>query len=230
MSDIFPQKCIKMNKSVVFDLDGTLLNTLLDLADSTNYALRSFGFRERSPEEIRKFVGNGAKLLIERCIPEQQDSVKEEVLAVFKKHYAKNMTNKTRPYDGILEMLSSLKDRGYMLGIVSNKFDLAVKGLADIYFKDVVDEAGGENERAGIRKKPAPDSVNKTISLLHSDCEHCVYVGDSDVDVKTAHNAHIKCIGVTWGFRDEKILTDAGADYIANDAKELYDIIKEILE
>ena len=219
-----------MNKSVVFDLDGTLLNTLDDLADSTNFALSKFGFKNRTDQEIRRFVGNGAKLLIDRCIHEEDEGVKEQVLAAFKEHYKDNMTNKTRPYEGIMDVLKELKKEGYKLGIVSNKFDLAVKGLSDIYFKEVIDEAVGENEKEGIRKKPAPDSVKKTISLLNSDEDHCLYVGDSDVDVKTAHNAKIKCIGVTWGFRDKMVLVDAGADYIANTSKELYYIIKDILK
>lgn len=212
-----------MKKAVIFDLDGTLLNTLDDLADSTNYALSKFGYPTRTIEEVRQFVGNGVAKLIERAIPEgKNNSNFEKCLSIFKENYAKNMYNKTAPYNGIIEMLSNLKSKGIKIAVVSNKFDLAVKELCKKYFEGFIDFAAGENEAQGIKKKPAPDTVISVLNEFNFAPEDAVYVGDSDVDIMTAKNSKMPCISVTWGFRDEKFLLENGATILINAPSEIY--------
>lgn len=212
-----------MKKAVIFDLDGTLLNTLDDLADSTNYALSRFGYPTRTIEEVRQFVGNGVAKLIERAIPEGKNNPNfEKCLAIFKENYAQNMYNKTAPYNGIIEMLSNLKSRGIKIAVVSNKFDLAVKELCKKYFEGFIDFAAGENEAQGINKKPAPDTVISVLNEFNFASEDAVYVGDSDVDIMTAKNSKMPCISVTWGFRDEKFLLENGATILINAPSEIY--------
>lgn len=210
--------------TVIFDLDGTLLNTLEDLADSTNYAMRAFGLKERSINEVRNFVGNGVDVLIERAvegaIPKEQEL---ECLDVFKQHYSKNMDNKTKPYDGIMNVIKELLKRGYHIAIVSNKFDAAVKGLNVDYFEGLFPVAIGASDT--VAKKPEPDSVIKALQELHSDKERAVYVGDSDVDIMTARNSGLPCISVTWGFRDEELQRSMGTDYIIHKPEELLDVL-----
>lgn len=212
-----------MKKAVIFDLDGTLLNTLDDLADSTNYALSRFGYPTRTIEEVRQFVGNGVAKLIERAIPEGKNNPNfEKCLAIFKENYAQNMYNKTAPYNGIIEMLSNLKSKGIKIAVVSNKFDLAVKELCKKYFEGFIDFAAGENEAQGIKKKPAPDTVISVLNEFNFAPEDAVYVGDSDVDIMTAKNSKMSCISVTWGFRDEKFLLENGATILINAPSEIY--------
>lgn len=212
-----------MKKAVIFDLDGTLLNTLDDLADSTNYALSRFGYPTRTIDEVRQFVGNGVAKLIERAIPEGKNNPNfEKCLAIFKENYAQNMYNKTAPYNGIIEMLSNLKSKGIKIAVVSNKFDLAVKELCKKYFEGFIDFAAGENEAQGIRKKPAPDTVISVLNEFNFAPEDAVYVGDSDVDIMTAKNSQMPCISVTWGFRDEKFLLENGATILINAPSEIY--------
>ncbi len=212
-----------MKKAVIFDLDGTLLNTLDDLADSTNYALSKFGYPTRTIEEVRQFVGNGVAKLIERAIPEGKNNPNfEKCLAIFKENYAQNMYNKTAPYNGIIEMLSYLKSKGIKIAVVSNKFDLAVKELCKKYFEGFIDFAAGENEAQGIKKKPAPDTVISVLKEFNFASEDAVYVGDSDVDIMTAKNSKMPCISVTWGFRDEKFLLENGATILINAPSEIY--------
>ncbi len=212
-----------MKKAVIFDLDGTLLNTLDDLADSTNYALSKFGYPTRTIEEVRQFVGNGVAKLIERAIPEGKNNPNfEKCLAIFKENYAQNMYNKTAPYNGIIEMLSNLKSKGIKIAVVSNKFDLAVKELCKKYFEEFIDFAAGENEAQGIKKKPAPDTVISVLNEFNFAPEDAVYVGDSDVDIMTAKNSKMPCISVTWGFRDEKFLLENGATILINAPSEIY--------
>lgn len=212
-----------MKKIVIFDLDGTLLNTLDDLSDSTNYALSKFGYPTRTIEEVRQFVGNGVAKLIERAIPDgKNNSNFEKCLSIFKENYAQNMYNKTAPYNGIIEMLSNLKSKGIKIAVVSNKFDLAVKELCKIYFDKYIDFAAGENEALGINKKPAPDTVISVLTEFNFAPEDAVYVGDSDVDIMTAKNSHMPCISVTWGFRDEKFLLENGATILINAPSEIY--------
>ncbi len=217
-----------MINTVIFDLDGTLLNTLEDLKDSTNFALEKFGYPSRNIEEVRKFVGNGVRKLIERAIPNGKENPDcESCLKVFKEHYKKNMYNKTAPYKGILELLKELKSRGIKTAVVSNKFDLAVKELCKRYFDGLIEIAIGESEN--VRKKPAPDSVLKAIQELKSERKSCIYIGDSDVDVQTAKNSGLKCIGVTWGFRDRELLESEGADFIVNHPSEIVEIITHLI-
>lgn len=211
---------------VIFDLDGTLLNTLDDLCDSTNFALQQFGYPVRTLEEVRGFVGNGVKKLIERALPNGEDNKDfDSCLKFFKEHYSKNMYNKTAPYDGIMEMLKAIRLAGIHTAVVSNKFDSAVKDLCKKYFGDLIQVAIGENERAGIRKKPSPDSIFKAMEELKVSIDNVIYVGDSETDVQTSKNAEIDCIGCTWGFRGKDVLLNEGARYIIDAPCEILKII-----
>lgn len=213
-----------MINTVIFDLDGTLLNTLEDLADSTNYALTELGLPSRSLEEVRHFVGNGVELLIKRAVEGALEKKEEErCLAIFKQHYNENMNHKTQPYAGIKELVKSLLTKGYHIAIVSNKFDSAVKELNDIYFEGMFPVAIGASQK--IAKKPAPDSVFEALEQLGVSGENAIYVGDSDVDAMTAKNSGLVFVGVTWGFRDEEILKDMGAEYIIHNPKQLFEIL-----
>lgn len=211
-----------MKKFVIFDLDGTLLNTLEDLKDSTNFALRKFNYPVRSLEEVRNFVGNGVKKLIERAVPKDCTNT-DECLECFKKYYSQNMYNKTAPYDGIIEVLRELRKNGVKIGVVSNKFDSAVKELCGKYFKDLIDVAIGQSDNTA--KKPAPDGVFKAMEILGAAKDVTVYAGDSDVDVQTAKNAGLPCIGVTWGFRDRENL--AGANCIIDKPSDIIEVLKK---
>lgn len=194
----------------IFDLDGTLLSSLEDLAASTNYALRWAGMPERTLEEVRMFVGNGVKLLMECAIPDGQQNPRfEEVYAKFREHYLKHNLDRTHPYDGVLELLAELKRRGKKLAIVSNKFYAATQDLAHHFFADTIEVAIGEREN--IRKKPAPDTVLEALRQLGASKDGAVYIGDSDVDVMTAKNSGLPCISVLWGFRDKEFLIEHGA-------------------
>ena len=196
-------------KTYIFDLDGTLLSTLNDLASSTNYALRWAGMPERTMEEVRMFVGNGVKLLMERAIPEGVNNPKfEETYAKFREHYMEHNLDTTRPYDGVPELLHELKRRGKHLAIVSNKFYAATQDLAKHCFPDTIEVAIGEREN--IRKKPAPDTVLEALRQLNVSKEDAVYIGDSDVDIMTAKNCGLPCISVLWGFRDKDFLIEHG--------------------
>lgn len=196
-------------KTYIFDLDGTLLSTLNDLASSTNYALRWAGMPERTIEEVRMFVGNGVKLLMERAIPEGVNNPKfEETYAKFREHYMEHNLDTTRPYDGVPELLHELKRRGKYLAIVSNKFYAATQDLAKHFFPDTIEVAIGEREN--IRKKPAPDTVLEALRQLNVSKEDAVYIGDSDVDIMTAKNCGLPCISVLWGFRDKDFLIEHG--------------------
>lgn len=210
---------------VIFDLDGTVLDTLEDLADSVNSALCANGFPTRTLTEIRSFVGNGIKNLILRSLPHETDGdTADRVLTAFRAHYADHCADKTRPYDGIPALLAALKADGFRTAVVSNKTDGAVQRLALQYFPGLFDFVTGERE--GVARKPAPDSVNAALSALGAKKENAVYVGDSEVDVLTAQNAGIPAVIVTWGFRDESFLREKGAELIAHDAEELEKLIR----
>lgn len=212
-------------KLVIFDLDGTLLDTLEDLADSTNYALRTCGLPERSIDEVRRFVGNGIHKLIERAVPEGTDAAGiEKVFTEFKAYYAVHCNDKTQAYNGILKLLSDLRQNSVRLAVVSNKADFGVQTLCRQYFEGMLDVAVGE--RDGIRKKPAPDSVNEVLRLLGVDRKDAVYVGDSDVDIETARNAGMDCISVTWGFRSQAFLKEHGAQVLVDTPAEIETQIK----
>lgn len=200
-----------MIDTIIFDLDGTLLNTLEDLTDSVNHALMQFHCPSRTLEEVRGFVGNGVAKLMERAMPGGLTNPDyEAAFDVFKEYYALHCKDKTRPYEGILEVLDALSEEGYQLAIVSNKFDDAVKELNHIYFGQRIPVAIGESET--VRKKPAPDTVYQALAELSAEAAHAIYVGDSDVDLATARNVPMPCISVTWGFRSREQLTEAGAE------------------
>lgn len=213
-----------MINTVLFDLDGTLLNTLDDLCDSTNHALARFGYATRTLDEVRGFVGEGVRLLIERALPENAKDKTDEVLAVFEAHYDKNKENKTRPYDGIPQMLRSVCPH-YKTAIVSNKYQKAVEALQQKLFPQVALAVG---EREGLRKKPAPDMVEYALVVLGSKKEEAVYVGDSDVDVRTARNSGLPVIAVTWGFRSEELLRGLGADVVIGHPGELVEALRQL--
>ena len=212
--------------TVIFDLDGTLLDTLQDLADATNYALRKQGMPERTIEEVRQFVGNGVRLLMIRAIPGgEENPLFEETFALFKSYYGEHCNDHTRPYEGIMELLATLREKGYAVAIVSNKIDFAVKELSKLYFQGIVPVAIGEKE--GIRRKPAPDTVFEALKELGRTKEEAVYVGDSDVDIETAQNAGMPCISVLWGFRDKAFLKAHGVSHYAEKAEEILKYVEE---
>ncbi len=209
---------------VIFDLDGTLLDTLEDLTDSTNNCMRKFGFPEHTKEEVRGFVGNGIRKLIERSLPvDTAETVIEECFREFKIQYQSHCAIKTRPYDGIPELLQTMKAAGIHTAVVSNKADAPAKELCRRYFPGLLDAVVGERE--GIRRKPAPDTVNEVIRLFGIPREEVIYIGDSDVDIQTAQNAGVACIGVDWGFRERHVLKEAGAKNIVSAVSELLSLL-----
>ena len=209
-----------MYKTYIFNLDGTLLNTLGDLAASTNYALRQYGMPEHTIDDVRRFVGNGVGKLIERAIPEGLANPQyEDVLATFRKHYMLHSLDTTAPYPGIESLLHSLRSHGCNVAVVSNKFYNATVELCRHFFADTVEVAIGEREN--IRRKPAPDTVFEAMRQLGVSGEDTVYVGDSDVDVATARNSGIPCISVLWGFRDRDFLIEHGATTFVNTPEDI---------
>jgi phosphoglycolate phosphatase len=212
--------------TVIFDLDGTLLDTLQDLANSVNYALQHHGFPIRTQEEIRSFVGNGVRMLVTRALSGQNidENLFEEVFADFKNYYAEHCHVCTQPYAYIIDMLHELTANGLQLAIVSNKGDEEVKKLAERYFSGLFSSAIGE--RKGIQRKPAPDSIYQTIKDLHTSVERTIFVGDSEVDVQTAQNAGVDCIAVTWGFRSALQLEIAGASTFVHSPQEIPDLLR----
>ena len=206
----------------IFDLDGTLLDTLGDLASSVNYALRTHGMPEHSIEDVRRFVGNGVRKLIERSVPSGTENPNfEATFATFREYYMQHSLDTTRPYDGIPETLAAMKAKDCRLAVVSNKMMAATQELCRHFFPDIIEVAIGENEAEGIRKKPAPDIVYASLRELGVDKHSAVYVGDSDVDIETARNAGLPCISVLWGFRDRDFLIQHGAKTFISAPQEL---------
>lgn len=196
---------MKKYDTVVFDLDGTLLNTLEDLRDSVNVVMKRYGWQIHSLEQIRSYVGNGIGKLMERSIPGGRENAEfEEAFQTFKEYYTGHCRIKTRPYEGVLSLMKNLAEKGFHLAIVSNKNDAAVKELNQIYFSEYVSVAIGE--RPGVKRKPAADSVYAALDELGSRRENAVYIGDSDVDYATAVNSGLRCILVSWGFRERELL------------------------
>lgn len=213
-----------MYQNVIFDLDGTLLNTLEDLKDSTNYALAQHGYPTRTLEEVRCFVGNGIRKLIDRAVPEGTSVEKtDKVFATFREYYATHSRVKTSMYEGMEQVMDALKEQNISMAIVSNKADDAVKDLAKYYFAKYIDVAIGERE--GISRKPAPDSVYEAMRLLGATKENTVYVGDSAADRATAKNAGIPCISVTWGFRSEELLVSLEPEYLIHKPEEILSVV-----
>lgn len=207
-------------KTYIFDLDGTLLSTLADLAASTNYALRTHHMPERSLDEVRRFVGNGVKKLMERAIPDGLNNpLFEETFATFRQHYMQHYLDTTQPYPGIMQLLEQLKAEGKNIAVVSNKFYAATRELCRHFFGDLVPVAIGERE--DIRKKPAPDTVIEALRELGVDKEGAVYIGDSDVDIMTAKNSGMPCVSVLWGFRDKEFLLEHGATTLISQPEDM---------
>ncbi|MEE1063224.1 MAG: HAD-IIIA family hydrolase [Paludibacteraceae bacterium] len=212
--------------AIIFDLYGTLMNTLDDLTISTNHALSQMGFPTRTIDEVRQFLGNGVRKLIEMALPEKttEDTI-ERTISCFLQHYTLHCKDHSRPYDGILELLSSLKKMGVKMAIVSNKPDVEVKKLNAEHFAEFIDVALGENEKSGIPRKPSPAMVYEAMAQLGSEPEKCLYVGDSDVDILTARNAGIDCLSVTWGFKTAEFLSQFGATKMIDAPSQMLKII-----
>lgn len=208
----------------VFDMDGTILDTLDDLTNTLNMSLAEVGMPVRTKDEVRSFVGNGVGKLLERAVP--QGTTEEEMAALagaFRKNYAVHCADKTKPYDGVPELIAALRERGVKTAVVSNKVDFAVRQLAENYFPGLFDIAVGERE--GVRRKPAPDSVNEVMRTLDIPRGRTVYIGDSDVDADTAANAGVDFVGVEWGFRPREVLVEHGAKVTVKSAEELLEKI-----
>lgn len=219
-----------MITTIIFDLDGTLMNTLDDLHDSVAYALREGGLEPIPKQDTRRYLGNGIRNLVNRSVaqakPDADEVLKEHVFEAFRSHYVAHSMDKTAPYQGVDEMLKECKRRGYQTAIVSNKLDPAVKDLHQAFFADVIDVAIGETP--AVKRKPAPDMVNEAIrqlSLLRGrpiERQECIYMGDSEVDLLTAKNADLPCIAVSWGFRDRDFLVEQGATTIIDQPEGLF--------
>ena len=212
-----------MKTGILFDLDGTLLNTLEDLLDATNYALAQCGYPARTLSELRRFVGNGAENQIRMSLPEGASPEEvQRVLKIYKPYYTEHCQVKTRPYDGIWESLAILKEK-YPIAVVSNKPDAAVKALCGQMFPGIF----ALGEAPDCPRKPAPDMVHKACRAIGVDT--CVYVGDSEVDVRTAKNAGVPCLSVLWGFRDREDIEAAGGQYFCESPAQLTEKIEEII-
>ena len=213
-----------MTDFYIFDLDGTLLYSLGDLAASTNHALRACGMPEHSIDDVCRFVGNGVKMLMVRAVPGgEANPLFNEAFPAFRRHYMEHCFDTTKPYDGIMDTLARLQARGKRMAIVSNKMQEAVEELRLRFFADYIDVAIGESQR--IRKKPAPDSVLEAMRLLGcGDRSRALYIGDSDVDIDTARASGIRCASVLWGFRDRRFLVEHGADCLIERPCELLDL------
>ncbi len=221
------------NSALLFDLDGTLLDTADDLCAAVNHAMRACGFPERDANDVRMFLGNGIRRLIELSVPagtEKPDV--DRALALFRAYYASHASVLTRPYDGIPASLAVLSEKGYKMAVVSNKFDAAVKELTRTFFADSIAVAIGDSEGCGLPKKPAPDMLYAAMDALGVTSEDCIYIGDSEVDILTARNTGIPCIGCAWGLRGRKRLEDEGLspDMILDEPEGLADLIMLINE
>ncbi len=211
--------------TIIFDMDGTVLNTLDDLTDAVNHVFSQFDLPARSPEDYRKFFGNGIGYAMKCAAPEgTPDSLFDEMIPVFREYYDKHCLDKTRPYDGILELMSTLKEKGYKMAIVSNKIDSAVKELNDRFFSEYVAVAIGE--KPGIKRKPAADTVLAALDELGASRSEAVYIGDSEVDLQTARNSGLSCISVLWGFRDKNLLIENGATVFAKTPEDVLAILE----
>lgn len=217
-----------MIKNIIFDLDGTLLNTLDDLTDSTNYMLKQFNYPIKTKEQIKSYIGNGVNELIKKAVPNNTDNIHlNNCIKIFKENYAQNMYNKTAPYKDIKELLISLKAKNYNIAVASNKFDMAVQDLCKRYFNKLIDYCAGENESHGIKKKPSPDIIHKIMNYFNGTNNDTIFVGDSEVDIQTAKNSQIKCINVSWGYKDKDFLIASGANIIIDNPLELINTIQD---
>lgn len=209
-------------KTVIFDMDGTVLDTVDDLTDSVNAGLLKANLPLRTRDEVQSFLGNGMKVLIEKAVPKNiTEEEKNLVWEGFRSYYKEHCNDKTHAYDGIVELMEKLKEDGIKMAIVSNKADSACQELSKLYFDNLVDLSIGESSQ--LARKPAPDMVWKAIDMLGADKETSIYIGDSEVDFETAKNSNIACISVLWGFRTKEFLESIGA---TNFAKKPADIVK----
>ncbi len=212
-----------MKKAVIFDLDGTLLNTLGDLASSVNFALRECGYPERTIDEVRSFIGNGVIMLMHRSIPKGTKEADEKAcFEKFRTYYLEHMEDTTAPYDGVNELIAKLSAKGIQTAVVSNKLDAGVKGLCEKYFPALTCSFGVNNES---ERKPAPANVFKALDALGVQKDDALYVGDSEVDVQTAQNAGLEMVGVTWGYRSRETLLSSGAKHIIDKPEELLALV-----
>ena len=213
-----------MITTIVWDMDGTVLNTLIDLRDSVNYVLRKYNMPEHTIEEYRRYFGSGIRYALECAVVDGTPSETiNEMLPIFKEHYDVHCLDNTCPYDGILDAMKKLKEKGYKMAIVSNKIDSAVKELNEKFFKEYVNVAIGETP--GTKRKPAPDMVEQALNELGSTKEEAIYIGDSEVDLQTAINSSLPCISVLWGFRDRDYLIEQGATTFAETPEELVQLL-----
>ena len=213
-----------MIDTVLFDLDGTLTDTLADLKNSVNYALGVCGFPERNSDEIRSFVGNGVRKLVYRSVPVGTDNeTAEKCLEIFKEHYKNNSRVETKPYDGIVELLEELRRRNVKTAVVTNKMHEAATEIVEYFFGNLIDVTIGQSDK--ISPKPEPDMVFLAIEKLGASKENAVYIGDSEVDCITAINSGLPCIGVTWGFRDREVLCENGADFIVDKVEDILNFV-----
>lgn len=207
--------------TLIFDLDGTLLDTLLDLTNSVNYSLETNGFKTRTIDEIRGFVGHGVRHLMKRSLPEDvSDEEYEKSFNDFYDHYKLHCMDNTKPYPGVIQMLIKVKSMGYKTAIVSNKGQAAVDELYDLFFRDVIDVPVGNRE--GLRTKPSPDETNEALRLLKSKACESIYIGDSEVDIQTAENSNMPYVSVSWGFRTAEYLKQINADIIISNPEEIF--------
>jgi len=210
--------------TVIFDLDGTLLNSIGDLVDSTNAVLAQMGYTPRTYEEIKNFVGNGVRVLIEKALPDDVDEAQiSQCIARFHTYYPAHMLIKTKPYQDIYPLIIELQKREIKMAIISNKHDTETKALCAHFFKDFIPVAIGE--RAGVPRKPDPINIFEALKELGAKPEQALYVGDTEVDIQTARNAGLPSVGVLWGFRSEQVLRSAGADYIIEQPLQLLNIV-----
>lgn len=212
--------------TVIFDLDGTLLDTIGDLTESVNFVMQNHRFPIRTEKDVKMALGNGVSYLIKHMIPNgNKNLLFHTCVDEFRAYYAEHMNVHTVPFPGIMELLEKMKEEGFKMAIVSNKFDAAVKGLRDVYFGELIPVAIGESETNA--KKPAPDMILSAINELNSSPERTVYIGDSEVDIETAQNAGVPCISITWGFRDWEFLNRNDALQFAYEPEELLKLINE---
>lgn len=210
--------------TLIFDLDGTLLNTLTDLTNSVNHVMELHNMPLHTETAVCEMIGNGIRILLEKAIPQGHSYARfEECVEEFQKHYEIHKKDFTKPFPGIIEFLKEASASGYRLAIVSNKFDLAVKGLCQDFFSPFITTAIGES--SAIARKPAPDTLFQAMKELGATPADCLYVGDSDVDIATAQNAGIPCISVSWGFRPRNFLVEHGACFIADTVDDLKQLL-----
>ena len=219
--------CMRKYSVVLFDLDGTLLDTLDDLAAAVNVTLERHGFPPRTKAEVREFIGNGIAKLMERAVGAENAHRADmaKVLQDFRAYYFEHCEERTAPYAGVLDVLSTLRDNGVRVGVVSNKADFAVQKLCKAYFGDLVEAAIGENESEGRKKKPAPDTVWEAMRVLGAAAADVVYVGDSEVDILTAKNAGVDCVSVSWGMKEKDFLLENGATVLVEAVENLLDVL-----